>query len=192
MAASGPYTPDFEVTHWEGVITVMIEDAEDYGEYRVFVRSTGNDFDTIFTTSNTTYQFPWEITPFVHVSVASVDENGIESLFSEEKKPSELNAIGEVVEEDTEKVVELYQNRPNPFDEATFIAFFVHKNMNYKEAFISIGDMSGKEISRIPVTLKEGNNEILYNHGYNHVGVYSYSLVVDGTIMDTRRMIFAN
>jgi len=192
MAASGPQTPDFDVTYWNDQVTVTIMDPNNYGEYRVFVRSTGNDFDTIFTTNETVLSFPWEITPFVHVSVASVDANGIESLFSREDKPSELNAVGEAVEDEPEKLVELYQNRPNPFDEATFISFFVHKKPTYKEAFILISDMDGNEIGRLPTELNEGNNEVLYRHGYNYVGVYAYSLVVDGTIMDTKRMVFAN
>lgn len=192
MAASGPATPDFEVTYWDNNVTVTIDDPNNYGEYRVFVRAASNDFDTIFTVNETNLSFPWAITPFVHVSVASVDDNGIESLFSREDKPSEVNATDERKEPEPEKFVELFQNRPNPFDEATFIAFNVYEKQPYKEAYILIADMDGKEIERIKTELKEGNNEILYRHGYNHVGVYSYSLVVDGTIMDTKRMVFAN
>ncbi len=192
MAASGPATPDFEVTYWDGNVTVTIDDPNNYGEYRVFVRAASNDFDTIFTVNGTTMSFPWNITPLVYVSVASVDGNGIESLFSREERPSEVNAVGEPGNPEPQKFVELYQNRPNPFDEATFISFYVHQKRAYNDAYILITDLSGKEVDRLPAKLKEGNNEILYRHGYNHVGVYAYSLVVDGTIMDTKRMVFAN
>ena len=194
MAAIGPFTPGFEVSYFEENITVNIEDPYDYGEYRVMVRMLSNDFDTILTTNEKSITFPYpDVHPLLtYVSVASVDGNGIESIFSGELRPTEVNAIGEVVQEVFDKKIELLQNRPNPFDEATWIGFFVHEKQAYQDAYIAISGLNGHEISRIPVELHDGNNEILYRHGYNHVGVYAYSLVVDGTVIDTKRMVFAN
>ena len=194
LAAIGPFTPEFSVSYFGENITVQIEDPYDYGEYRVMVRHLSNDFDTILTTNDKSLTFQYEsFHPLLtYVSVASVDENGIESLFTGEVRPPEINAVGEVQAEVPAKNIELLQNRPNPFDEATWIGFFVHEKQNYQEAFVSISDLNGREISRIPVTLQVGSNEILYRHGYNHVGVYAYSLVVDGMVMDTKRMVFAN
>src|SRR5690606_5378056 len=151
-------------------------------------------FDTIFTTNDKTLTFDFpDFHPFLtYVSLASVDGNGIESLFSGELRPTEVNAIGEVGKAVFDKKIELLQNRPNPFDEATWIGFFVHEKQAYQDAYISISGMDGQEVSRISVELKDGNNEILYRHGYNHIGVYAYSLVVDGTVIDTKRMVFAN
>ena len=189
MAAIGPVAPGFEATHYDDVVRVSIDDANDYGEYRVFVRVFSNDFDTVFTTTETVFDFPWDVNPLTAISVASVDGNGIESLFSKEKKPSEASATGEAKKAD-KKYIELLPNRPNPFDEATFISFYVNEIRPYKEAYIRIADMAGRETKRIPVQLKPGLNEILYEHGYNQAGTFAYSLVVDGTIMDTKRMIF--
>lgn len=194
MAAIGPFTPDFTATYFGDDITVHIEDPHNYGEYRVMVRKLSNDFDTVITTNETDITFlDEEFHPFLtYVSVASVDENGIESLFTGEVRPSEVNATGEVVNEKKERPIELLQNRPNPFDEATWISFFVHEKQTYRDAYLLISDMKGQEIQRIPVELEIGNNEVIYHHGYNQVGVYGYSLIVDGTIVDTKRMVFAN
>ncbi len=194
MAAIGPFTPSFEATYFENDITVHIEDSYDYGEYRVMARTQGNDFDTIFTTTEKTFTFNYPNFHwlFTYVSVASVDGNGVESLFSKEIKPTEINAVGEEQEQIVEKNIELHQNRPNPFDDATWIGFFVHKKQAYQDAYVAVTDMKGHEVTRMPVELKLGDNEILYRHGFNHVGVYAYSLVVDGTVMDTKRMVFAN
>ena len=194
MAAIGPFTPDFTATYFGDDITVHIDDPNNYGEYKVMVRKLSNDFDTVITTNETDITFLYEeFHPLLtYVSVAVVDDRGIESLFTGEVRPDEVNATGEVVNEQKSQKIELLQNRPNPFDEATWISFFVHEKQAYRDAYLLIADMNGREVERIPVELNEGNNEVIYHHGYNQVGVYGYSLVVDGTIVDTKRMVFAN
>ena len=191
MAAIGPKTPDFETTKDDQLLHVNIDDPENYGQYRVFFRSLSNEFDSIWTVNSAVASVPkpagggW-------VSVAAVDDNGIESLFSGEKIPTTVNATGEVIEEIPAKPIELFQNRPNPFDEATNIDFMVHDVPVYREAFIAISDLNGNTIKRLPVQLQPGINTVLYTHGYNVTGVYAYSIVVDGKVMDTKRMVFAN
>lgn len=191
MAAIGPVTPEFTAAKWEDTVYVSINDPLDYGLYRVFYRQGSNDFDTIFTVTEKVVKLP-RTDPSPFVSVATVDANGIESLFTGEELLFNVSAAGEAVEEPTPQPIELFQNRPNPFDEATIISFNVLENVNYQEAFVSIQDLSGREIQRLPVRLNTGVNEVLYEHGYNQVGVYAYSLVVDGKVIDTKRMVFAN
>jgi hypothetical protein len=89
--------------------------------------------------------------------------------------------------------IRLFQNRPNPFDEATWISFWVNElPSNAGSAFIQIVDLQGKLIQNIPVSLKQGMNEVLYTHGYGVRGTFAYTLVVGGTTVETRQMIFAN
>lgn len=133
------------------------------------------------------------------VSVASVDENGIESLFSEEQFAfPTVNAAGEVVNDFPTETpepgpVELFQNRPNPFDEATIISYFVHDNAGLSDAWLVVSDLNGREISRLPAPLLKGLNEVVYTHGYNAVGTYVYSLVTGNSrVLASRRMVFAN
>ncbi|RMF29553.1 MAG: hypothetical protein D6765_04345, partial [Bacteroidetes bacterium] len=91
-----------------------------------------------------------------------------------------------------ERPVELYQNRPNPFDEATVISYFVHKPLAAAQGRIVVTDLEGRVVKEIPAPLKEGLNEVLYFHGYNATGTFVYSLLVDGQVLDSKTMVFAN
>ncbi len=190
MAAIGPVTPELQVVRTSESVIVDIDDPLNYGHYRVFLRTFGHEFDTIFTTLDTHYEFP-KPSGIFYVSVASVDENGIESLFSREIFPSLVSVNGEPQQEDLPAVA-LLQNRPNPFDEATILSFLVNDGITYQEAVLTVSDLSGKVLWTKKLSFKPGMNEVLYEHGYNMTGVYAYSLVIDGKLVETRRMIFAN
>ncbi|NUO01904.1 MAG: M28 family peptidase [Saprospiraceae bacterium] len=190
MAAIGPVTPDFQAVKNNEFATVDITDPLDYNHYRVFVRSTTHDFDTIYTTFEKQLVFSIPSGIF-YVSVASVDANGIESLFSKEVLPGVVSATNEP-EAVILPAVELLQNRPNPFDEATVISFLVNREITYREAVIQVSDLAGKVLWYQKLDLKTGMNEVLYEHGYNVTGVYAYSLIIDGELAGTRQMIFAN
>ena len=201
MAAIGPETPTFEGFRVDGGDSVRIDitDDLDYGHYRIFSRTNTQDFDTIYTLIGAkTIKLPYLTGGGVlnQISAAAVDGNGIESLFTPEAFLFPLiNAAGEVMEElptEPTKVATLYQNRPNPFDESTAINFLVHENSNIKEAYLGIFDGQGKEIDRIQTSFQKGMNEVVYTHGYNQTGAFVYSLIVDGVVVDSRRMIFAN
>ena len=87
---------------------------------------------------------------------------------------------------------ELMQNRPNPFDEATIIGVRIHESIQYTTAFISIRDLQGREIERLPIQLSGEMTEVLYSHGYGKVGTFAYTLVIDGVDQMTKMMVFAN
>jgi hypothetical protein len=92
----------------------------------------------------------------------------------------------------THNAISLLQNKPNPADMATTISVEVKDKLNYKEAYISISDLNGKEIKRTAITLNNGINEIIYDHGYNVSGTFIYSLLIDGKLIESRRMVFTN
>jgi len=123
--------------------------------------------------------------------VAAVDDQGAESLFSGEKAISASVGTDEAIEETTRNI-RLLQNRPNPFDEATWISFWVNEVPNYREAAIQIVDLQGKTVAMMPVQLQQGMNEVLYTHGYGVRGTFAYTLLLDGRPVETRQMIFAN
>jgi len=192
MAAVGPETPTFSGVKYNNGIIVTITDPLNYMNYRVGVRTTMIDFDTIYTFTNTqvdTIYPPNGGTVFI--TVASVDSNGVESLFSDE---TNFAAVGEVELVNEEKSpIELLQNRPNPFDEATYISVKVDEpNYKYNSAFIEIRDIQGKLVEKIDIPLNYGINEVLYTHGYNQIGSYLYSLVIDGKPVSSKWMVFAN
>lgn len=80
----------------------------------------------------------------------------------------------------------LYQNIPNPFNSETVIKFYIAK-MN-QSAAITITDINGREISRYPVNAT-GNGSIMVKIANFVPGMYMYSLVVDGTVIDSKKMV---
>jgi hypothetical protein len=186
MAAIGPKTPTFNLTSQ----LVFIISQTGYPAYRIGLRTTTNDWDSVFTFSGTFQSIHATHPGTYFVSVASVDSNGVESLFSGEQM-----AIVGVPNGPAKKYssIELLQNAPNPFDETTMISVAVNEPISYKEAFISISDVvTGKEVKRLPIQLKVGVAEVLYAHGYHASGSYAYTLVIDGQKVGTKKMVFAN
>jgi hypothetical protein len=195
MASIGPAIPDFTATILPGGnVQIDITDPDNYGNYRIGFRTSSHDFDTLFNTTQLTYIVPIASNGIYYFSVCSVDSNNVESLFAREQRKIITTTAVEEPEENKinyEQNIFLHQNRPNPFDEATYISFDVKQSIDYNKAYLSIIGIDGKEIQQIPVELKVGTNEILYTHGYGVQGVYVYSMVVDGVIVDSKRMIFA-
>lgn len=191
MIATGPKTPDFDIATAPGEhgLSVFITTEKQYQHYRIAVRSTTNDWDSVYTIQGTDhgYVFLGDMNNRF-VSVASVDGDGIESLFSEEKIAKV--GINDVQQQDNG--VQLLQNKPNPFDGQTVISVIADKNMTDARSFISVTDVAGKEVKRLPILLHEGMNEVTYEHGYHATGTYVYSLYINGQKIQSKRMVFAN
>ncbi len=190
MSAIGPLSPDLTLTAIGGPgLIVNITNQTQYPQYRIAVRTTVNDWDSVYTTNSLVDTIYPPSAGIYFVSVASVDSLGIESLFSREilETPTGINDLKQ-----ENNPFELLQNRPNPFDEVTIISVKTNNKTLYHEAFIIIRDIQGKIVKELPISLHNEINEVTYEHGYGKVGVYSYSLIVDGKIMTTKQMIFAN
>ena len=188
MIAISPKTPDFTMNAGIGNLTVNITLHPEYLHYKIGVRTTTNDWDSVYEFTGTLSQTITLPPGSYIVSVASVDAFGVESLFS--KELMQVVGIGEVTA--LRRSVELLQNKPNPSDEATMISVMVNDAISYKEAYIQISDLNGKQIERKSVTLNTGMNEIMYQHGYHATGTYIYTLVIDGTAVQSRKMTFVN
>ncbi|MEO0778736.1 MAG: M28 family peptidase, partial [Bacteroidota bacterium] len=167
MAAIGPIAP-FNVllstTDTEGEIRVEVVDNNDYNHYRIGFRTDQMDFDSVYTlvggkvdTITSTQRFNW-------ITAASVDDNGVESLFSAERQ-----AVLEFTNTSTSepasaerKRYELMPNRPNPFDESTIIGWMVYDPPSVNRGEVRITDLNGRLVESLAVDLKLGLNEVLY------------------------------
>ncbi len=189
MAAIGPKLPTFTMTHNNGYMKIEVTSASDFPQYRIGVRTgTNTEFDTLRTiTSSRVDSLPVTAGKIYLASVASVDENGVESLFASEQRVTTPTGIADV---NKQSDIELLPNKPNPFDEATAIGFIIPERLVNRSAWVSILDIQGREIQRLPVKLQLGMNEVIYEHGYNTSGTYLYQLVIDGKLIATRQMIF--
>jgi len=80
----------------------------------------------------------------------------------------------------------LNQNVPNPFAEQTTINYNIPKNTS--AAQILFYDINGRQIKAVDITKKgKGQLNVFANDLSN--GIYSYTLIVDGKIFETKKMI---
>ena len=81
----------------------------------------------------------------------------------------------------------LYQNMPNPFGDGTVVKYFVPENVT--TASIIFYDEFGTEIKNIELPNK-GITAVLNLSTLNLAsGIYSYSLIVNGKVIDTKKMM---
>ncbi len=86
----------------------------------------------------------------------------------------------------TREKAELMQNIPNPFGSSTLIKFFLPEHAG--QASLHFYDVSGVELSAKVLGAK-GHSQVIFNDSQLPSGTYFYSLVVDGEVLDTKRMI---
>lgn len=80
----------------------------------------------------------------------------------------------------------LYQNNPNPFSQSTLIQYETPLSAN--GVSIMVFDMQGNLIKMFN-NLNKGKSSITINGSELRAGMYLYSLIVEGTEIDTKRMI---
>lgn len=80
----------------------------------------------------------------------------------------------------------LYQNTPNPFTHNTTIKYVLPADT--REASIHIYDMNGTEIVAFSIDAF-GKGEVNVDGGTLRAGMYLYSLIADGQLIDTKQMI---
>ncbi len=80
------------------------------------------------------------------------------------------------------------QNIPNPFDAETQISYFIPQNAT--SASIVISTVNGQFIKEVSIS-DTGNGILKLNASDIPTGTYTYSLMVDGTVIATNKMILA-
>lgn len=83
----------------------------------------------------------------------------------------------------------LYQNIPNPFNQQTSIEYFIPTTA--KSASIMIFDLSGKLMNSVAVN-NFGKATVMVNGNELKAGMFVYSLIVDGKLIDSKKMILTN
>ena len=106
-------------------------------------------------------------------------ENG--SLRKVAAKTTNVDGIGENVQ-----MLALGQNKPNPFGISTEVEVTVPESV--QSAFVYVYDLQGKKVQQVDITAR-GKQTISLNATDLVDGMYLYSLIADGKVIDTRRMI---
>ena len=80
----------------------------------------------------------------------------------------------------------LFQNNPNPFSLGTEIAMSLPENTG--QATLIVYNMEGKQLKVMPIS-DRGKAVVKIQGNELKPGMYIYTLIVDGKVSDTKRMI---
>lgn len=105
-------------------------------------------------------------------------------------KNDNSNSLSQINISLTDKdIIVLNQNVPNPFAEQTTITYNVPEKYNFAQLVFKT--MDGKIIKTVDITKKgRGQVNVFANDLTN--GLYMYSLIVDGNIIDTKKLVKQN
>lgn len=106
-------------------------------------------------------------------------------------KVNELSSKKTEVNKDAAKAAasnSLSQNVPNPFGNETDIEYHIAKME--KSAFLMITDLTGRELKRIPLATA-GTGKITFRKADLAAGIYIYSLIIDNTLIDSKKMVLS-
>ena len=106
---------------------------------------------------------------------------GNESARKVSAKTTAINDVDGRVE-----VLALGQNKPNPFGTSTEIEVSVPESV--QSAFVYVYDLQGKKVQQVNITAR-GKQTVQLNAADLTDGMYLYSLIADGKVVETRRMI---
>lgn len=97
---------------------------------------------------------------------------------------NQLNQIS--IDLSDKDIIVLNQNVPNPFAEQTTITYNVPEKYSFAQIIFSTTD--GRIIKTVDIT-KKGRGQLTVFANDLSNGMYAYSLVVDGKIVDTKKMV---
>lgn len=86
----------------------------------------------------------------------------------------------------SDETAKLYQNAPNPFSAETVIEYYVPTDA--LAASLYVFTLSGELLQSLPIG-SFGHGSVTISGSTLQAGMYVYSLVVDGQMVDTKRMI---
>ena len=128
-----------------------------------------------------------EMIPLLVKSINELSEE-LEELKGNYRNRARAKAETTGIEETSNDIdmVRMDQNKPNPFSESTVIGLNIPEKT--QKANIFIYDLSGKQVKNVQVNERGETNITVYASDLG-AGMYIYSLVVDGKVSVTRRMI---
>ena len=99
---------------------------------------------------------------------------------------SSKNTLTESIDGSLIEKAQLGQNTPNPFDKNTMIEYYLPKTVN--SAQVAVYDNTGKMVKEINIeAMGQGQVDLQLTNMAS--GTYHYSLIVDGKVQDSKKMI---
>lgn len=107
----------------------------------------------------------------------------IEQLMAKVGNSTGLNPMNPI-----ETGFQMSQNEPNPFTHETAVRYTLPTTVS--NAFMAVYDLTGKQIATFPIDQK-GSSSLTITSEKLAAGIYIYSIVADGKVLDSKRMIVA-
>ena len=187
-------------------ISLTITDATNAPAYRVALRSATNDWDSVYTVAGKTPSviFVGNGSTTRYVSVAAINANNVESLFSGEisvNVPATTNTnrvIGDTYADQLSlrtpaspiRGIEILRNYPNPFDESTYVVLKNDAEQQFDAAYLTIRKGDGTLVERRKIQIKPGLNEYLFDYkNEGRIEVFYYTFEADNQVIATNRMM---
>ena len=105
---------------------------------------------------------------------------------SEDENVRQLRIASKQSEKSLIEQAVLYQNNPNPFSVETQIKYLLPQST--ENATLYVYNMNGLQLAEYPIS-SFGEGSVVVSAGSLQAGMYLYSLVADGQVIDTKRMI---
>jgi len=166
-------------------------------EVEAIVKKTGYVFSGIEAPQNEQDHYSIRYAAFVVPLVKAVQE--LTDKLNEQEKKSEEQQLeivalkqklgineGASGDQNTNLKVALFQNNPNPFSQDTEIKMALPETT--KQASLILYNMEGKQLRNILVN-DRGNTAVKISGNDLSAGIYLYALIVDGKVVDTKRLI---
>jgi len=183
MASEGPETPTgFNAYAEDNVIHVDIFD-NNHDQYWVLVRTNRNDFDTIIFTKERSLSYIGD--PFAFVSIAAIDDCGVESLFTNEI----FVPLSTSIDEEEEPGIQFLEAAPNPFSEELLVSFVINKETFFSYAFLEVYDLQSRLVDTQRLTIQSELNKIRYIPDFDDKGTFIIKLNIDGETFDAIKVV---
>lgn len=115
------------------------------------------------------------------------DNMAVRYLFGKPPRTPVFPIVKEINKAETSGI-ELHQNYPNPGVSSVTIPYSVPGEMEGAAISVDVYDHQGNLVSSFN-KLESGNSEVQLENGTLKPGVYYYKLIVNGELIETRRMI---
>ena len=127
-----------------------------------------------------------EMVPLLVQSIKELNAKIEELQGNDVKKVASRSAAVTSIEGTEADLFSVAQNEPNPFTESTTIKLSIPKKT--QKAALMIYDMSGKQMKQININERGKTSVNITSEGLA-AGMYLYSLIADGKVISTKRMI---
>ncbi|HEX5150497.1 MAG TPA: tail fiber domain-containing protein [Parafilimonas sp.] len=101
-----------------------------------------------------------------------------------------VNATNSNVQSNSIKLnnASLYQNVPNPFNNTSSVSYYIPSG--FRSAQLMITDISGHALKTYSITQSGSGKQTIAGNQLTN-GMYQYSLLIDGKVIDTKKMILS-